>query len=116
MKGGKKFMSKYDPSKLSKRHRDVLMKEFSTILSSLGNSQKIRNFLRDLLTESEEVMLARRLQIAKMLTSNHTYGDIRSKLKVGYENIKSVKHFLDFGWGGYLEAVNKTRKKKGKGK
>lgn len=109
-------MSKYDPNKLSKKHRDILMKELSTLLSSLGSSQKIRNFLRDLLTESEEVMLARRLQIAKMLTSNCTYGEIRLKLKVGYENIKSVKHFLDFGWGGYLEAVDKIKKKKRKGK
>jgi len=104
-------MPKYDPAKLSKRHRDLLLNEISIILSDFKNQQEIRDFLCDLLSGSEQVMLARRLQIAKMLMNDCTYDDIRSKLKVGYGNIKSVKHFLDFGWGGYLKAINSNKKK-----
>ena len=104
-------MSKYNPNKLSKKHRDALVKEFSKILSDLKEPAEIQNFLHDLLTESEEVMLARRLQVAKMLVNDYSYDEIRSKLKVGYDNIRSVRHFLDFGWGGYLKAVKGKKKK-----
>lgn len=105
-------MPKYDPVKLSKKYRDALLKELSVILFSFKNSDEIFKFLKDLLTDSEEVMLTRRLQIAKMLIDDYTYDEIKIKLKTGYDTIKSVKYFLDFGWGGYLKAVKKTKKKK----
>ncbi|MBU4332749.1 trp operon repressor [Patescibacteria group bacterium] len=105
-------MAKYDPNNLSKKHRDALLNELSAILFKLESPKEIYNFLKDLLTESEEVMIARRLQIAKMLLNDCTYEDIKSKLKVGYDNIKNVKYFLDFGWGGYLKAVNSKKKLK----
>lgn len=104
-------MSKYNPSKLSKKYRDALIKEFSKILSDLGKPIEIQKFLQDLLTESEEIMLARRLQVAKMLLKDYSYGEIREKLKVGYDNIRSVRHFLDFGWGGYINAIGKKKKR-----
>lgn len=102
-------MPKYNPNKLTRKYRDALIKELSCVLSDFGGPAEIQKFLHDLLTESEEVMLARRLQVAKMLLNDCSYDEIRSKLKVGYDNIRSVRHFLDFGWGGYLKAIKKSK-------
>lgn len=104
-------MAKYNPKKLSSKHRNLLIRELSLILSDLKNANDIENFLKDLLSESEQVMLSRRLQIAKLLLRDLSYSDIKEKLKVGDATIVSVRHFLDFGWGGYLKVVSKKKRK-----
>ena len=103
-------MPKYDPKKLSLKHRNLLIRELSLILVNLGKAKEIENFLKDLLSESEQVMLSRRLQIAKLLLNDFNYADIRQKLKVGDGTIMSVKHFLDFGWSGYFKAISRAKK------
>lgn len=103
-------MAKYNPKKLSLKHRDLLICELSLILFTLSSAKDIKNFLKDLLSESEQVMLSRRFQIAKLLLRGLSYADIKEKLKVGDATIVSVKHFLDFGWGGYMKAISKKKK------
>lgn len=69
--------------------------------------QELSPFLRDLLTETEIRMLAKRLQIAVMLNEGHTYQTISTHLKVTNQTIANIAKILDYGEGGLQELSDK---------
>jgi len=98
-------MSKVIPSKISKTERNNLKNLLSAKIAKLKSQQQVVNFLEDLLTESELVMIFRRLQIAKMLLENFSYWQIKNELNVSYETINSVRSRLDRGKGGFINFI-----------
>lgn len=98
-------MSKVIPTKISKSDRQKLKKLLCTKIAKLKSFQEVYDFLEDLLTESEFVMIIRRLEIAKMLLDECSYAGIRNELGVGYETIKFVRRRLDRGTGGFLKFI-----------
>jgi len=104
MAGGK---VKY--SQLSKEEKIKFLGDFYSTVASLQNREEVKNFLKDLLTLSESVMLARRLQIAMMLLNGDTQDRIRQKLKVGYSTIASVQRWLQAGFGGYEKVLKRYK-------
>lgn len=80
-----------------------------TKIANLKNRKAVANFLSDVLAESEQIMILRRLQIAKMLLEGETYYNIKSKLNVGADNIKTVRKKIDFGKGGYINFIKKLQ-------
>lgn len=100
-------MSKVTPSKLSQTDRSRMLNLLYIKIAKLKTKKEIANFLSDLLTESEQVMILRRLQIAKLLLDGETYFNIRDKLNVGVDNIKNVRRKIDFGCGGYINFIKK---------
>jgi len=105
-------MAKVTLSSINNKDRYELLDELYDMISVLGNREEVKNFFRDLLTPSESLMLARRIAVAKMLLAGATYEEIRNKLKVGHDNIKSVYRWLYDGFGGYNLALEKVAKKK----
>lgn len=55
-----------------------------TAASSVKGRSAVKLFLRDLLTESERIMLGRRIWIARLLIAGEKYDTIAKKLKLGY--------------------------------
>ena len=72
---------------------------------SLRGRDAMKLFLRDLLTESERVMLGRRIIIARLILSGKTYRDIRDTHGVGFTTIRKVEHWLTDELPGYEEAI-----------
>ena len=72
---------------------------------SLRGRSAMKLFLRDLLTESERVMLGRRIIIARLILSGKTYRDIRDTHGVGFTTIRKVEHWLTDELPGYEEAI-----------
>jgi len=107
-------MAKVTLDSINNKDRYELLDELYDMISVLENREEVKNFFRDLLTPSESLMLARRIAVAKMLLTGATYEEIRSKLKVGHDNIKSVYRWLYDGFGGYDLALKKLAKKKSK--
>jgi len=107
-------MAKVTLSSVDNKDRYELLDELYDMISVLENREEVKNFFRDLLTPSESLMLARRIAVAKMLLAGATYEEIRNKLKVGHDNIKSVYRWLYDGFGGYDLALKKIAKKKSK--
>lgn len=58
--------------KLSKQEQDELFIRFAKVLSTLHGSIEAANFIRDLLSEQEALMLARRIWIAELLQQGYT--------------------------------------------
>ena len=62
-------------------------------------------FLRDLLTESERIMLGRRILIARMLLAGCSHRYIAEGLHVGTDTVCRVHRWLDDQFPGYEKAI-----------
>jgi len=100
-------MSKVLISKLSSKETRKMQQHLCSKMASLKTKKQIEEFLEDVLTDSEIIMLLRRLQIAKLLLDGNTYFEIREKLGVGVDTIKNVRYKLEKGSGGYLNFIKK---------
>lgn len=67
-------------------------------------------FLRDLLTESERIMLGRRILIARALISGATYEDIMEEYKAGKDTVHKVARWLRDQLPGYERAISGMEK------
>ncbi|MFH0780224.1 MAG: YerC/YecD family TrpR-related protein [Parcubacteria group bacterium] len=105
-------MPQYVHKKFPYEKQDKLLEEFCEVLQSLKTVKDKMYFLKDLLNRGERIMLFRRFEIAKMLESGATYSDIRKELGSGKTTIAHVEQRLNFGRGGYKEAIKKFLNKK----
>ena len=103
-------MAKVKPYLLSQDEKNKLLEDLYTMIAALKSREEVKNFLKDLLTPSESLMLARRIQVAKMLLDGKTHEEIKTELKVGLDTINRVQYWLHSGFGGYLKALKKLEK------
>ena len=105
-------MSKVDSKKLPKSRRDELTRSILLTFEKLGLSEEGKSLLRGMLTDSETVMLARRLQIARCLIVGDSFQKIASNLNVGLTTIRGVHDWLEEKFDDYRSfMVRFTRKK-----
>src|SRR3989338_7673621 len=101
-------------TKVSRRHLDKELENyifniFIKSIADLDNQLDIKNFLDDLLSPTEKIMLIKRLAIAVLLTKGYTYDQIDHTLKVSRPTIMNVSYFLKHGKsGGYQKMANKV--------
>lgn len=76
---------------------------FFRSLSSLNSSQAAAEFFTDILTDTEQVMIAKRYTIAVLLTKGYSQTRIKQTLKVSYTTIGTV--------AGWLKNLKPTTKK-----
>lgn len=106
---------------MKKKKTDLTDKEITrtldtlyTAASSVKGRDAVKLFLKDLLTESEKLMLGRRIIIARLLLQKETYDDIRSRLGVGYSTIARVDRWLQDQFPGYEQALKGLEKEMNK--
>jgi len=101
---------KVKPRKLKKEDKIKYLDYLYTASASLKSREEVKNFLRDLLTESERIMLGRRILIAQRLLEDKSYDEIVKELSVGKDTIMRVHRWLGDQSGGYEETVKKLKK------
>lgn len=89
--------------KLKDIHNDRL---FEAILS-LKDIDECYKFFEDICTVSELRSLSQRLEVAKMLEANRTYGEIAGKTGASTATISRVKRCLNYGADGYKLVLNR---------
>jgi len=104
-------MAKFDHYSMPRQEKNKILDEFYFTISCLKNRQQIINFFKDLLTPSEAVMLARRIQIAELLIRGFDYREISKKLKTGVDTIAKVQYWLKDGFGDYIKTLEKVIKR-----
>jgi uncharacterized protein YerC len=97
---------KVKAKELSDRQRIDTLDALYTAAGSVRGREAMKLFLRDLLTESERIMLGRRIIIARQLIGNSTYDDIAADLKVGHDTIHRVQRWLEDQLPGYEQAIH----------
>jgi uncharacterized protein YerC len=80
-------------------------------ISTAKNDKKLKAFLKELLTPTERIMIAKRLQIAKMLIAGHRYETIKKVVKVTDPTIAKISNIIsDSKEGLYAVALNQTKR------
>src|SRR3989338_9850129 len=95
---------------LSEQERIKTLDALYTAAAAVRGRGAMKLFLRDLLTESERVMLGRRILIAHLLLGGATKEEVGRRLGVGYDTIYRVKHWLEDQLPGYEQAIDEMKK------
>ncbi|MDE2071475.1 MAG: hypothetical protein KGI70_01950 [Patescibacteria group bacterium] len=96
---------KVKAKELTDAQRIEILDTLYTTAGSVRGRAAMKLFLRDLLTESERIMLGRRILIARGLVSKKKYDEISAELKVGHDTIERVHKWLQDQLPGYESAL-----------
>ena len=98
------------PRKLKEEDKIKSLDALYTSISVLKTRDDIKNFLRDLLTEGERIMIGRRILIAQRLLDDEPYNQIMREMKVGPDTITRVDRWLSDQNFGYEKAIQELKK------
>ncbi len=87
-------MSKVRHYLIDKEEKYRIIGDFFEIVANLKSKKEIINFFLGLFTPSEAVMIARRIQIAKMIMEDKSYQEIKKALNTGYDTISKTHNWL----------------------
>ena len=108
-------MSKFGKvSKLSQKERNDLFLDFCQTLADLKKPKEVALFLKDLLGAQEMEMLAKRLQVAKLLVGGMTYEEITKIARVSHGTISRVNFWMQMSGSGYRMVAKRAKKKEKK--
>ena len=85
---------KADRGKISDRKRQLYYDRLCNFVLSMDQKWKVDVLLREFLSDSEKIMLGRRLVIADMLRGRKRTRDIANRLGVGLDTIVFVNRWL----------------------
>lgn len=107
--------------RISRRRIDPEVEErifeiFWDYFSHLNNPIDVKEFLKSLLSYTEQVMLSKRLAIVVLLSKGLTYENISDTLKVSKSTIGSVHKQLFVDAVGYSKAIRYISSKSSKDK
>lgn len=97
-------------NQLTKKEQIHTLDLLYTATSAIDGRVAIKQFLKDLLTPSERIMLGRRIWIARLLLAGTPHIDICRKLKVGPNTVWRVKKWLNDQYPGYEQAIKGIEK------
>lgn len=103
-------MSKVSRRVLDKELEDRIFEVFLKTVVDIKTPTEAKNFIDDLLSPTEKIMLMKRLAIAVLLTKGKTYEYIDHTLKVSRATIMTVSLWLKHGKGGYRKVVDNILK------
>jgi uncharacterized protein YerC len=92
-------------SELTAQERMETLDMLYTAAGSVRGRQATKEFLKDLLTPSERIMLGRRIWIARLLLSGESQAEIGRRLSVGPNTIWRVEKWLSDQMPGYENAI-----------
>lgn len=104
-------------TQISKRVLDKGVKEdlFDSLYSSLGNlksNDKVKLFLETTLTETERIMIAKRLVAAFLIRHNVEQNEISNLLKLTPATISKFRMFIKLNSSGFDLIFNELEKRK----
>lgn len=92
--------------------QEKLLMEFCEAFLSMKNVEEASNFLTDLLTKKEILILTKRIKIAKYLLNGKKYREIEEMLKVSHGTVAKIAEWLVEGGEGFKMMTERTKKQK----
>ena len=99
---------------LSEKERIATLDALYTAAGTVRGRAAMKIFLRDLLTESERIMLGRRILIARLLLQDETAEAIRQRTGAAYTTIERIRRWLKDQIPGYETAIAAMEEEFGK--
>ncbi|KKS69547.1 hypothetical protein A3A14_04665 [Candidatus Daviesbacteria bacterium RIFCSPLOWO2_01_FULL_43_38] len=103
-------MTKLSSIPVHAKRMGIFISNLWNAITLIENRDETANFFRALLTPTEIRMMAKRVQIAKMLLEGYKYEDIRNFIRVTDRTISSVNNQLQFGEGSYVKTIERLIK------
>lgn len=101
---------KVQSKNLTKEERIRTLDALYTAATHVRGRTEVKAFLRDLLTESERIMMGRRILIARHLIAQRSFEKISEDLHVSPKTISKVQHWLEDQFPGYEKALEGLEK------
>lgn len=98
--------------KLNKKQRQELILALCDAIVKMKKPEEAAKLISDLLSPQELEMIAKRLEIAKLLIEGHNYQYIRGVLKTGASTIARVNTWLNLSGEGFKLAYTRRQKTK----
>lgn len=95
---------------LSKGVEEQMFTLLRRVLARLHSESDIADFLDDLLSPTEKIMLGKRLAIAFLLEKGYDQRAIHTILKVSTTTVNSVNFWLQYKGQGYHKVINMVRR------
>lgn len=95
---------------LPEKERILILDALYTAAGTVRGRAAMRVFLRDLLTESERIMMGRRILIARELLAGKKYDEVVESLGVGRATVRKVERWLHDQFPGYENAIKDMEK------
>jgi TrpR-related protein YerC/YecD len=105
-------MAKVKMHLVAERERYQMVGEFFEIVTNLKTKKNVIDFFIGIMTPSELLMIARRIQIAEMIIKEKNYDQIRKELKVSNQTITKVYGWLYDGNDGFGKEIAAQLKRK----
>ena len=96
---------------MSKQESDLVFKTLNTAALSLDGSGVVVNFIDQVLTEGEKVIIGRRILIARMILNGHTYHEVNEQLQISPNTFSKVKKWLNEKMPGYESVMKEVKLK-----
>lgn len=100
-------MAKVKPKDVPKEERLEMIGEFFDVVVGLKTKKEVIDFFVGMMTPSEALMFARRMQIAKYLLKDCSYDYITDSLGVGKGTVSQVDKWLFERDGAYKNILEK---------
>ncbi|MBI2065059.1 MAG: hypothetical protein HYT62_03355 [Candidatus Yanofskybacteria bacterium] len=94
---------------LNDKEKDKFIDMLYVGVGKLKSQKDIKHFLRDFLTESEKIMIGRRMLIAQRLLYRQPYDQIVREMGVGLDTIYKIRNWLNSGPGGHKDIIPKLK-------
>ena len=100
-------------TKMKNIHNESTERFIKAILN-LENIDECKRFFEDICTIKELQDMSQRLDVALLLNDGKSYQEVLSKTGVSTATISRVNKCLNYGSGGYKEAIDKLSTKESK--
>ncbi|MDO8486807.1 MAG: Trp family transcriptional regulator [Candidatus Curtissbacteria bacterium] len=98
-------MGRVSKRKINPQIEERIFEIFRDYLATLKTPLGIKEFLQSLLSNTEQVMLSKRLAIAVLLARGFNYEEIDETLKVSKSTVGMVHRQISTGAQGYQKAI-----------
>ena len=95
---------------ISKKVAERIFEVFLKTLVEIRSNEEADQFVSDLLTPTEKIMLSKRLAIAFLLEKGYDYRTIQQIIRVSAPTITSVNIARKYGKEGYKKLISKITK------
>lgn len=102
-------MPQVSKNPIPKETEKKIRKAFIKALVDIGSEREMERYIFDLLTPTEQIMLAKRLAIAALLIEGLPYREIAERIKVSTATIGRVKLWLGTAGDGYRLVIKKIK-------
>lgn len=92
--------------------KDELTDQLFRAILLLQNEEECYQFFEDICTVGELKGLAQRLEVARMIDNNHTYGEIVERTGASTATISRVKKCLHYGADGYTTILQRLEEQR----